>query len=228
MSELRKELILGNDRKINPNLHNKESICRLASNFIDEGDIIFVDSGATLALIPKYIAEISVLTVITTSLTVVSKLLGFSNIRLSLIGGEINDEQQATYGTVAKNNIQTYHANKAFVGADGISIKKGISSYDDNKGDMTRMMMENADEVFLLCDSSKIEKNSFQTFASINDIHHLITDDRITPEQVKMYRDFGVDVIIATKENNDIVQNRSNVKIIKNHNHEREVITCCN
>ena len=189
------DMLFTYDLKINQNRQSKEDICRLAANYIDEGDIIFVDCGTTLSLISKYITKFKNLTVITTSLPVISDLMNYPNIRLSLIGGEIDDERQATYGSVAENNIGMYHADKAFIGADGISLKKGLSSYDDKEGAVTRMMMENSDEVFLLCDSSKIEKNSFVIFSPISGIAHLITDQQILPEQIKMYRSAGVDVI---------------------------------
>ena len=189
------DMLFNYDLKINKNRQNKEAICQLATNYIEEGDIIFVDCGTTLSLLVKYISKFNGLTVITTSLPVISELIKYPNIRSSLIGGEIDIERQATYGTVAENTIGYYHANKAFIGADGISLKKGLSSYDEKEGAITRSMIENSDEVFLLCDSSKIEKNSFVKFASITEIHHFITDKMMSSEQLKMYRDSGVDVI---------------------------------
>ena len=190
------DLVFTYDTKINQNRQNKEAICQLAAKYIDEGDIIFVDCGTTPSLITKFITKFSSLTVITNSLPVISGLINFQNIRLSLIGGEIATERQAIYGPVAENSIGMYHANKAFIGADGISMKNGLSSYDAKEASITRKMMENSDEVFLLCDSSKIEKNSFMKFAPVTQIHHIITDRQVTPEQLKMYRDQGVDVII--------------------------------
>ena len=190
------EMLFTYDLKITQNRQNKELICQLASRYIEEGDVIFIDCGTTLSLITKHITRFNRLTVITTSLPLISELINYPNIRLSLIGGEIDTERQAIYGSIAENNIGMYHANKAFIGADGISLKKGLSSYDEKEGFITWQMIENSDEVFLLCDSSKIEKNSFVKYASISRIHHLITDNQITPEHLKMYRDYGLDVII--------------------------------
>ena len=182
--------------KINQNRQKKETICQLATQYIEEEDVIFIDCGTTLSLITKFITRFNRLTVITTSLPVISELIKYPHLRLSLIGGEIDTERQAIYGSVAENNIGMYHANKAFIGADGISLKKGLSSYDEKEGFITLKMIENSDEVFLLCDSSKIEKNSFVNFAPITGIHHLITDDLISPVHLKMYKDNGLDVIL--------------------------------
>ena len=189
------DMLFSYDLKINQNRKNKENICQLAIRYIEEGDIIFIDCGTTLSLFSKNIARFN-LTVITTSLPVISELIKYPNIRLSLIGGEIDVERQATYGSIAENTIGNYHANKAFIGADGISLKKGLSSYDEKEGAITQKMIENSDETFLLCDSSKIDKNSFVKFASITKIHHLITDKHITSLQLKLYQDAGVDMIV--------------------------------
>ena len=191
------EMLFTYDLKINQNRGNKEVICQLAAQYIKEGDVIFIDCGTTLSLITKFITGFNRLTVITTSLPVISELIKFPNIRLSLIGGEVDIERQAIYGSVAENNIGMYHANKAFIGADGLSLKKGLSSYDEKEGFISWQMIENSEEVFLLCDSSKIEKNSFVKYAAITRIHHLITDQSIAPEHLKLYRDNGVDVIIG-------------------------------
>ncbi len=190
------DMLFTYDLKINQNRQNKEMICQLAANYIDEGDIIFIDCGTTLSLITQYITRFNSLTVITNSLPVISELIKYPHVRSSLIGGEIANERQAIYGPIAENNIGMYHANKAFIGADGVSLKNGLSSYDEKEAAITRKMIENSDEVFLLCDSSKIEKNSFVRFAAITKIHHLITDKLVSSEQLKLYKDFGVDVII--------------------------------
>ena len=189
------EMLFSYDFKINQHRQNKEDICQSAANYIQEGDVIFVDCGTTLSMITKYIIKFRSLTVITTSLPVVSELIRFPNIRVSLIGGEIDNERQATYGTLSEFMIEKHHAKKAFIAADGISLKKGLSSYDYQESSTTKKMIENSDEIFLLCDSSKIEKNSLIIFAPITDIHHLITDKEITPEQLKMYQEYGVDVV---------------------------------
>ena len=193
------DILFNYDQKYNQNRQNKEDICQLAANYVDEGDIIYIDCGTTLSLFTRFITNFKNLTVITTSLPVISELINYPNIRLSLIGGEIDYERQAIYGSIAEKNIGMYHANKAFIGADGISLKKGLSSCNEKEGTTTMLMMENSDEVFLLCDSSKIEKNSFIKFAPISKIDHLITDQMINSEYLRKYQNFGVDMIIESK-----------------------------
>jgi DeoR family transcriptional regulator, fructose operon transcriptional repressor len=183
--------------KINENAEQKISICRKASEFICNNDIIFIDCGTTLIHLTKFITRFDSLTVITNSLPVVSELINFSKIKLIIIGGEAIGERKAIYGTVAERSIGQYHADKAFIGATGVSVLKGLTSSDENESAITLKMAENADQVFLLCDSSKIERNSFVQFAPLSKINYLITDEGIEESLINAYKEHNVSIIKA-------------------------------
>ena len=173
--------------RINKNKENKEYICRTASNYINNNDIIFIDCGSTLSFLSKHISKKKGLTVITNSLPIISELINFNNIKIITIGGEVDNNRKAIYGSQAERNIRQYHANKAFIGADGISLSKGLTSYDEKEASITLKMAENADEVFLLCDSSKIEKNSFVNFAPFSIVDYVITDEKLNTKFIMEY-----------------------------------------
>uniref|UniRef100_UPI0008297ABC DeoR/GlpR family DNA-binding transcription regulator n=1 Tax=Allomuricauda sp. CP2A TaxID=1848189 RepID=UPI0008297ABC len=170
------EILFTFNSRMNQNKENKEHICKVASKFINDNDIIFIDCGSTLSFLSKYISKKESLTVITNSLPIVSELINFDNIKLIVIGGEVLNERKATYGRSAELSISHYHADKAFIGSDGISLAKGLTSYDEKESLITLKMAENANEVFLLCDSTKIERNSFVSYAPISIIDYIITD----------------------------------------------------
>ena len=124
---------------------------------------------------------------ITNSLPKISELNSFENIKLIIIGGEVISERKAIYGPSAEREIVQYHANKAFIGTDAVSLAKGLTSYDEKEAAISLKMAENADKVFLLCDSTKIEKNSFVTFASVSILDHIITDVDVDPKLLLKY-----------------------------------------
>ena len=183
------------NNKMNQNRENKEYICKIASKFIHDNDIIFIDCGSTLSFLSKYISKKESLTVITNSLPIVSELINFDNIKLIIVGGEVVNERKAVYGHSAERSISQYHANKAFIGADGISLSKGLTSFDEKEASITLKMAENADEVFLLCDSTKIEKNSFVSFAPFSILNHVITDKNLDNKFIAKYNKNNVNLI---------------------------------
>lgn len=134
--------------------------------------------------------------VITSSLPVVSELIKFSGIKVFLIGGEVFPERRATYGPIASEHISQYHTKKAFIGVDGISLQKGLTVHDVNEATRIKSMTDAADNVYLLCESSKIEHNSLFKLGSISSINYLVTDDDVSEEVINKYKETGIEVFV--------------------------------
>lgn len=191
------ESLFSFERRLERNAAAKEAICASAAGFVQDGEVLFVDCGSTLFRLSHHLKARRDLRVVTNSLPVVSELLHVPSLRVSLIGGEVVGERQAVYGPAAERAIGEYHADKAFIGADGLSLKNGLSSYDEQEAGVTRRLAENADRVYLLCDSSKLERDSFVRFAPLSLFHVLITDDRLERAVRDRYRRHGIEIVIA-------------------------------
>lgn len=185
------------ERRLERNGAAKEAICSAAARFVADGDILFVDCGTTLFRLARHLRGKRNLRVITNSLPVVAELLHAPGVRVSLVGGEVVGERQAVYGAAAERAIGEYHADKAFIGADGLSLKNGLSSYDEQEAGVTRRLAENSDRVFLLCDSSKLERDSYVRFAPLSLFQVLITDHRLERALRDRYRRQGIEIVIA-------------------------------
>lgn len=185
------------DERVELKRREKNEICKRAAAFIKPGDILFVDCGTTMSYLAPYIREFSSLHIITNSLPLMSSLLDAPNIRINLIGGEVDHKRKAIYGPVAERQIADYHADKAFIGADGVSMKKGLTSEHERESAVTRRMMQSASSVFLLCDSSKFDKDSYIKFADLEAVDYLITDNHASPEAIERYKSRNVTVITA-------------------------------
>ncbi len=183
------------DQRFNRNRENKEAICREASRYIRDNDILFIDCGTTLIHLTRYIPKFTGVTVITNSLPVVSELINFPQVKLVMVGGEAVSERKAIYGPMAERNISRYHATKAFVGADGVTLAKGLSSFDEKESAITFKMIGNADEAYLLCDSSKIGKDSYITFAPLSEVDCLITDKDLEEGLFNTFREQDVNIV---------------------------------
>jgi DeoR/GlpR family transcriptional regulator of sugar metabolism len=58
-------------------------------------------------------------------------------------------------------------------------------------------MIKAASHVYLVADSSKINKSSFTRLGSLDVIHSFITDSGISAADAAAFRGVGIDVIIA-------------------------------
>jgi DeoR family transcriptional regulator, fructose operon transcriptional repressor len=174
------------------NLDSKKYICELASRFIEDGDIIYLDCGSTIFQICQFIKEKKV-KVITNSIPVLYELMG-TKVSISLIGGEVDQERQAAHGKTALEQIGKYHANKAFISTDGLSIAKGLTSKSEIESETALAMTKNANKVFLLVDATKIEKDSYLKFAPLAIIHAIITDKNSEDKYLAEYKKVGIEI----------------------------------
>jgi len=173
----------------------KIEICRYAAGFIEEGDTIYMDCGTTVYFLARFLKKIQNLRVITNSLPVISELLPFPRIKVYLIGGELDNSRKALYGPMTENLLNRYKADKAFIGAGGASIAHGLSSVDEKEASITIKMAESAKQVFLLCDSSKLEKDSYFTYSSLSLVTYLITNNSVDKQLLELYRKNGINIV---------------------------------
>lgn len=175
------------------NAANKDHICRLAAQEIREGEIIFMDCGSTVFRLCQFIRNKRI-QVITNSLPVINELLQ-SEVMVNLVGGEVDSKRQAVHGIIAHEHVARYRAHRAFLGVDGISAANGLSAHSETEAGMTLAMAARADEVYLLCDSTKLEKDKYVQFAPLSLIQTIVTDPEARPEVLALYRERGVRVI---------------------------------
>ncbi|NSL91200.1 DeoR/GlpR transcriptional regulator (plasmid) [Chitinophaga sp. Mgbs1] len=166
----------------------KKYIGKRAAALVKPGDTIFMDCGSTVFTMCPHLKNITPLRIITNSLPVAAAFMDAAGIQVNLIGGEIDKERKAIHGDRAIAHIKSYHAAKAFVGTDGLSAKRGLTAISEKEAGITTAMAGSADHVYLLCDSSKIGKDSYLKFAPLSLITALVTDQELSAAQAATLR----------------------------------------
>ena len=128
------------DEKSSRNRDEKIEIAKKAAGYIRENETIYMDCGTSVFFLSRFLKEFSNIRIITNSLPVVSELIGHSNIMIYLIGGELDNSRKALYGPMTENLLERYKADKAFIGAGGVSLSKGLSSKDEKEASITKKM----------------------------------------------------------------------------------------
>jgi DeoR family transcriptional regulator, fructose operon transcriptional repressor len=172
------------------NVEVKDKICRAAADQINHGDIIFMDCGSTVFRLCQFIKNKKI-KVITNSIPVVFELQN-SMVSLNIIGGEFNAERQAVHGKIADEHIARYRASKAFLGVDGIS-RNGLFANSELEADITQAFAANSIKTYLLCDDSKIGKESYLKFAEVNVVNTIITNSK--SDELAYFKKQGVEVV---------------------------------
>ena len=157
------------------NLEAKKSIARYAATLID--------AGTTTGCMIDYIKEKRA-TYVTNAVTH-ARSLAIAGFRVILIGGELKGSTEAVVGSSAVEALKEYNFNKGFFGANGISIKSGITTPDISEAAVKRMAAAHCSCKYVLADSDKFDNISSVTFARLDEVK-FITDSRV-PEAYKEY-----------------------------------------
>lgn len=184
------------DKKISF-LNEKIAIAKKALTYIDDGDTIILDTSTTNLQLANILDEKKNLTILTNDMGIASRLEEYPEFNVILIGGILKKRFHCTTGTLGLNMIKNMVIDKAFMGANALSAKKGASTPDVSLAEIKKGMISISDRVIMLCDSSKIGKNSFMNFATFDDFDTLITDEKISDETKEHLEQIGVDVVIA-------------------------------
>jgi DeoR family fructose operon transcriptional repressor len=170
----------------------KDRIARRAAAEIRDGDTIFLDCGSTVFRICPFIRNRPI-KVITNSIPILYELQN-SRVSINLVGGEFDPERQAIHGKMAEFHIKKYRASRAFVGVDGIS-PKGLFANSEKEASMTLALATQSGFTYLLCDGSKIDRETYWRFADTTLVDALITDYDIN--KLKYLKKAGLRLIAA-------------------------------
>ncbi len=184
---------LGN--RITEHKEEKLYLSKTASAFIKENDVIAIDSGSTAIELATVIKQsFRHLTIVTNSPTVLNLLAENDGFTLIQIGGQYLKNEQAFYGHIAEDVIHNLHFQKAFIFPSAISLQQGAGDIVHELVNVQKSYIRNADEVFILADSSK-----FETFAPIKlcDLFscYLITDNKLSNEIYDLYKKNHINII---------------------------------
>ncbi len=172
----------------------KQDICKKAKDFIDDGDVIFVDSGTTTIYLADYIREKNNITVLTNNITLINSLLPFENVQVIGLGGRVNPKTHSFASVESLKILEFYNIQKAFMAASALSLKNGAMNSSFDEKSIKTGVIEKAEKVYVLCDSSKFENHALLTFCSLEDIDVIISDDEKS-EHRKNFKANGINII---------------------------------
>lgn len=175
----------------------KQSIAREAAKLVRSNCSIIVDAGSTTLGICSHIKGLRNLTVITNSLEACNALAHTVPVSIILSGGVLLESTNSFVGKPAEAFFSSLHADILFLGAKGVSAVSGLSNENFYETPVKQKMIASADKIVLLADHSKFGREALSSFARLEDIDAVITDDQIEPQYVELLQSRGIEVIIA-------------------------------
>lgn len=176
----------------------KQAIAQAAVARIREHARIIIDSGSTTAAMIPQLGLKPGLVVMTNSLNIATALREIEHEPVLLMtGGTWDPHSESFQGQVAEQVLRSYDFDQLFIGADGLDLARGTTTFNELLG-LSRVMAEVAREVIVLIESDKFGRKIPNLELPWSSIHTLITDERIDPVSRAQIEACGVEVICAT------------------------------
>jgi len=183
--------------RITENSTEKTLIGKKAAEFVKDGDCIIIDSGATTFEFSRFLKGKKNLTVFTNSIRIACELERDKEITAIIIGGKVRSSEGITSGCWAEQLLEEIFVDKVFLGVDGILPEHGIMHFNMEEGNLRRMFVKHAKQVFALTDYSKFGKKALYRICEPGELDYIITDDKVDKEMVRQFRENGTQVVIA-------------------------------
>ena len=170
----------------------------LATHFVDDEDVLFLDSGTTVRAMIPFLKDKPNLTTASNSTRTIEAL--FRHLPDSTIlgtGGELSCVAQSFVGPVAERFFQDFFARKAFISGVGFSIQAGLADSQLLDTAVKKAMIRSAESSIVVIDSSKIGYTAMVQVLATPEIHTLVTDEGISDSLRQDIENAGIDLHIA-------------------------------
>lgn len=168
------------------NSKSKQKIAALASTFIHDRDIIFIDSGTTTMYTVDHLSHLNSVTVITASIPVINKAMNYPNINLIVLPGTIKRNSASIVGSSCVEYLEDYNIVAAFMACTGLSADTGVCNSSTDEYSIKRAALKKSQKHYLLADSAKFGRTSLMTYGQISNFDYILTE-QLKDESFRSY-----------------------------------------
>jgi DeoR family fructose operon transcriptional repressor len=164
----------------------KERIGRAALDELPRGGVVFIEAGSTTARFAELIPADFPATIVTNSLPIALQLTSRSSAAtVVILGGRIRPLTLGSVDSLAIRNFQDLFVDVAFLGTNGLTIERGLTTPDIAEAETKRAALHCSNRRVLLADHSKAGRVSFCRYGELSEIDLLITDNGLRDHQAE-------------------------------------------
>lgn len=175
----------------------KERIAKAAVTEVPEEGSILLDAGSTTARLAEALPTDRPLTVLVNALPTALSLATRPHLTVLLLGGRVRGRTLATVDTWALDALADTYVDVAFLGTNGVSAQRGLTTPDHAEAAVKRAMIAAARRTVLLADHTKVGTDNLVRFAALEQIDTLITDSGLDERAAAELEALGPRVVRA-------------------------------
>ena len=154
----------------------KERIAAAALAEVPEEGAILLDAGTTTARIAEALPHDRELTVVTNSVVIAALLAPKPRLTVLIVGGKVRGRTMAAVDDWAVSALADTYVDVAFIGANGISVERGLTTPDTGEAAVKRAMIGAARKAVVVADHTKVGNDCLARFGTLDQVDVLVTD----------------------------------------------------
>ena len=175
----------------------KDRIAKAALDELPDGGSIILDAGTTTVRLAAMLPTDRKLTVVTHSLPIANLLAAHPNIELHLLGGAVRGVTLAAVGGWALRNVADVSVDVTFLGTNGITARRGLTTPDLTEASVKRALAHAARRTVVLADHSKFGRVDFASVIGLEDVDAVISDSDLDAETAAEIESTGPRMVLA-------------------------------
>jgi len=175
----------------------KLRIARAALDELPQEGAILLDAGSTTAKLAELLPLDRELTVVTNAVPIAMALCARPNVTVMCVGGRVRGRTLATVDEWALQVLGQTFVSVAFLGTNGVSVERGLTTPDVSEAAVKRAMIACARRAIVLADHSKVGNDCFARFGTLEQIDTLICDDGLEMTLAADLQAAGPRVVLA-------------------------------
>lgn len=174
----------------------KAAIAAAAVTLVPEDGSVALDAGTSTLALARIFPDRG-LTLFTHSVAVALELAERRELQVHVIGGRMRTRTLANVDDWALRQLADLRVDVAFVGTNGFSVDRGLSTPDPAEAAVKRAICLAAAQTVVLADHTKLGQEAAVRFAAIGEFDVLVSDRGLDPRVGQALEEAGVEVILA-------------------------------
>jgi len=164
------------------NTAEKLEIADKAVKIVEPNSCVFIDGGSTTTYFARALPDENYY-ILTNALVIAETILRKEKPTVALLGGDLRKNNFITVGQTCTDYIDKINIQTAVMTATGyIKDVGGFTCGNQAEAEVKRAVIKKADKVIMLLDSSKVNKKTPYTFASLSDVDCMVVDTNFSKE----------------------------------------------
>ena len=172
----------------------KAAIGLCCAQAIPNNSSIILNLGTTTEAVARELLNHTNITVVTNNINVANILLANESCEIMVAGGALRRSDGGLVGDLTKDFIEQFKVDYAVIGTSALDLDGDLLDYDLPEVRVSRAIIHQARQVFLVADASKLGRSAPVRLASLSMMDSVFTDQPFPPDLMRRCAEWGTEV----------------------------------